>query len=92
MLGVKRPGKLSGNWGKSKGSYEFISPDGESLFFESIRKASKYIGVDNQLIIKYRDKGVVPKIVTHPKFKLTGWIIKYTENKDYGKDYRNNKK
>lgn len=79
--GKKRPGKLAGNYGKSKGYYELIDTNGIIIKFDSFTELRKETGLDEGWIKRNRNKGVY----TGPKNELNGFELRYFENKEYGK-------
>jgi hypothetical protein len=82
--GVSRKGEKAANYGKSKGSYEVWTPEGEVLYFKSLRKIMNY-GFDEGTIKRNRNKGIIqkPKHGGRPS-KWVGYEIKYIHNYNYG--------
>ncbi len=82
--GKERKGNKAANYGQSKGSYKVWTPEGEVLYFKSLRKIMDY-GFDEKTIKNWRNKGVIqkPKSGGRPS-KWVGYEIKYTHNYDYG--------
>ena len=84
MYSKKRPGELAGNYGKSKGIYILITPEGEKIEFSGIKKLITY-GINELTIRKWSNKG---KIEKDPKcnkpFKWVGYEIQFIENPNYG--------
>jgi hypothetical protein len=75
--GVKRPGELAGNYGKSKGTYTIIHPDKSKELLHSLMEAlEKY---DEGTLKRNRNTGTTVK-----GGKLKGSIINYVENINYG--------
>jgi hypothetical protein len=60
MYGKKRPGKLAGNYGKTKGQYILITPTKEEIVFNGIKELIKY-GMNELTIRKWVNKGVIIK-------------------------------
>jgi hypothetical protein len=91
-FGKKRPDELAGNFGKSKGTYKFVSPINEIYEFDGIRKAMSHFGISDSTIHRYENKGkIVTKVRSDSKLNLNGWEIIYIINEDYGLDYKTKK-
>ena len=91
-FGKKRPDELAGNFGKSKGTYKFVSPSNEIYEFDGIRKAMSQFGISDSTIHRYENKGKIEtKVRSDSKLNLNGWEIIYIINKDYGLDYKTKK-
>ena len=75
--GVSRKGKKAANYGKSKGEYIVWSPEGEKLYFKSLRKIMDF-GFDEGTVKRNRNKGVIskPKNGGRPS-KWVGYKIDY---------------
>jgi hypothetical protein len=82
--GKERKGKKAANYGKSKGEYIVLSPEGDKLYFKSLRKMMEY-GFDEGTIKRNRNKGKIqkPKKGGRPS-KWIGYEIKYQQNINYG--------
>jgi hypothetical protein len=82
--GVCRKGEKAANYGKSKGEYIVLSPEGDKLYFKSLRKMMEY-GFDEGTIKRNRNKGKIqkPKKGGRPS-KWIGYEIKYQQNLNYG--------
>lgn len=87
-FGTVRPGEQAGNYGKSKGIYTFISPDGEKIIFNGIRKAMSYFDVCDGIINKYTNIGVIGRN-KYKTNRFVGWQIIFVKNDNYGKDHQN---
>lgn len=77
--GVSRKGKKAANYGKSKGEYIVWSPEGEKLYFKSLRKIMDF-GFDEGTIKRNRNRGIIikPKNGGRPS-KWVGYKIEYKE-------------
>ena len=75
--GVRRPGKLAGNYGKSKGKYIITHPDTSQEVFDNLKEALKVY--DEGTIKRNRNTGIPVK-----GGKLKGCLITYEENINYG--------
>jgi len=60
MFGKKRPGKLAGNYGKTKGKYILINPNNEKIEFKGIVNLIKH-GINELTIRKWTNKGIIQK-------------------------------
>lgn len=78
-FGKKRPNELAGNFGKSKGEYSVMSNDGEIIKFASLEKAMEY-GFDEGVLKRNRNTNAPIK-----RGKWAGYLVKFEENKEYGK-------
>lgn len=83
--GVNRKGKKAANYGQSKGEYIVWNPEGEKLYFKSLRKMMDY-GFDEGTVKRNRNKGKIqkPKNGGRPS-KWVGYTIEYIESEKYGK-------
>jgi hypothetical protein len=94
MYGKKRPEELAGNYGKSKGHYLLISPDGNKITFNGIKKLIKH-GMNELTIRNWSNKGIIQKNHKCRKpFKWEGFELRFIENLNYGethKKLKNNK-
>jgi hypothetical protein len=79
---VSRKGEKAANYGKSKGEYIVWSPEGEQLYFKSLRKMMDY-GFDEGTVKRNRNKGVIkkPKNGGRPS-KWVGYKIEYKDKKN----------
>ena len=85
-FGKKRPGKLAGNFGTSKGYYIIKNnKSNHELKFNSLKEAMDY-GFDEGTLKRKRNTSLPIK-----QGKWAGYIIEYIENKEYGKAYNNHK-
>ena len=84
MWGKCRKGEKAANYGKSKGTYEIITPEGEVINFPSLKKLMDY-GFDEGTIKRNRNNGTIqkPKRGGRPS-KWVGYTIKYKRNQEYG--------
>lgn len=77
MYGVKRPGQLAGNYGKTKGKYILINIQHDQIEFNGILQLIDY-GINEGTIRKWTNNG---KIQKNPKcnkpYKWEGFEIKY---------------
>lgn len=77
MFGKKRPGKLAGNYGKTKGQYVLITPLKEEIIFNGIKELIKY-GMNELTIRKWSNNGVIQKDFNCRKsFKWDGFELKF---------------
>lgn len=77
MFGKKRPGKLAGNYGKTKGQYVLITPLKEEIIFNGIKELIKY-GMNELTIRKWSNNGVIQKDSNCRKpFKWDGFELKF---------------
>jgi hypothetical protein len=81
MYGKKRPGKLAGNYGKTKGQYVLIKPNKEEIKFNGVKELIKY-GMNELTIRKWANNG---QIIKDPKcrksFKWDGFELKFIKTK-----------
>ena len=81
MYGKKRPGKLAGNYGKTKGQYVLIKPNKEEIKFNGVKEIIKY-GMNELTIRKWANNG---QIIKDPKcrksFKWDGFELKFIKTK-----------
>lgn len=81
MYGKKRPGKLAGNYGKTKGQYVLIKPNKEEIKFNGVKELIKY-GMNELTIRKWANNG---QIIKDPKcrksFKWGGFELKFIKTK-----------
>ena len=81
MYGKKRPGKLAGNYGKTKGQYILITPDKEEITFNGIKELIKY-GMNELTIRKWSNNGLIQKDSNCRKaFKWDGFELKFIKQK-----------
>ena len=84
MYGKKRPGELAGNYGKSKGKYILVTPEGEQIYFSGIRKLMDF-GFSEALARKWANNGTIQKSpnIKRP-FKWGGYELQFILNEVYG--------
>ena len=84
MYGKKRPGELAGNYGKSKGKYILVTPEGEQIYFSGIRKLMDF-GFSEALARKWANNGTIQKSpnIKRP-FKWDGYELQFILNEIYG--------
>jgi hypothetical protein len=82
--GKERKGEKAANWGNSKGEYIVLTPQGDELYFKSLKEIMNY-GFDEGTIKRNRNNGIIskPKKGGRPS-KWVGYEIKYKKNKNYG--------
>jgi hypothetical protein len=79
MFGKKRPGKLAGNYGKTKGQYVLVTPTKEEIIFNGIKELIKY-GMNELTIRKWSNNGIIQKDPNCRKpFKWGGFELKYNK-------------
>lgn len=86
--GKTRPNELAGNFGKTKGTYQLIDPQGNATEFQSFSKLRQETGLDEGWIKRNRNIG----IYNGPKKEMIGFELKYFENTRYGEQYKKKNK
>jgi len=82
--GKERKEEKAANWGNSKGEYTVLTPQGDELYFKSLKGIMNY-GFSEKTVKNWRNNGVIskPKKGGRPS-KWVGYEIKYKKNKNYG--------
>lgn len=76
-----RPGELNGNWGKIKGRYEVIDPNGNITKYKSQDEIMEKLNVSQSFLVRRRNTGKLKSKSANPKFKKwDDWEFKYFKN------------
>lgn len=83
QYGVKRPGELAGNYGKSRGKYFLVDPQGDIIEFKGIVELIKF-GVGETVIRSWRNRGIIKGYPNNSRSPWIGYEIQYKPNTKYG--------